>query len=188
MDRRSDYMKVLDYIVNRASPEEIRGIEMALDRRRSEAPAGVADLDFEKMASQMASKLGHTLDFDVKGMSRRLVAEMILQQVPDITDEALAGMLDRFVPSAGRGGGQAGDAAGSGLDLPRDVRLSMIDQFVRYSIGRMPAEELQSLKKASPDWVNRYWSAFDGTTRELIGRLLKAEIDSEDFWNVIERM
>ena len=29
-------MKVLDYILNRANVEEIKGIEMALDRRRSE--------------------------------------------------------------------------------------------------------------------------------------------------------
>lgn len=188
MDRRSNYTRVLDYILNHATPDEIRGIEMALERRRSETPAGMADLDFGKMATQMAGKLGHSLDFDVKGMSRRLVAEMILQQVPDITDEALVAMVDRFVSSGTGGAAGMGGASGGGLDLPRDVRISMIDQFVRYSIGRMPPEEVASLKKASPDWVNKYWSAFDGATRELIGRLLKGEIDTDDFWGVIERM
>ncbi len=170
---------MLDYIINRATPEEIRGIEMALDRRRSEQPAGVADLDFEQMATRMASKLGRSLDFDVKGMSKRLVVEMILQQYPNISDEELQALVDRFVPDGGQ-------KSSEGLQLPRELRISMLDQFIRYSIGRMPAEEQQELKRASPDWVQRYWNAFSPRHRMLLGRLLKGEIDSEEFWREAE--
>ncbi|PKL30455.1 MAG: hypothetical protein CVV45_17445 [Spirochaetae bacterium HGW-Spirochaetae-10] len=172
-------MKVLDYILNRANVEEIKGIEMALDRRRSEQPAGVADLDFQKMASQMAGKLGHSLDFDVKGMSKRLVVEMILQQYPNISDEELQAMLDQFVPDEAQ-------RRNEGLELPRELRISMLDQFIRYSVGRMPADEQNELKRASPDWVQRYWSAFSPRHRALLGQLLKGEIDSDDFWREAE--
>lgn len=179
MDRRSEYIKLLDYILHRATVEEIRGIEMALERRRSELPAGVADLDFQKMASQISSRIGHSLDFDVKGMTKRLVVEMILQQYPDISDEELQALVDRFVPEEGR-------RHSEGLQLSRDLRISMLDQFIRYSTGRMPAKELNELKSAAPNWVELYWNAFSPRHRALLGQLLKGEIDTDDFWREAE--
>lgn len=179
MDRRSHYMQLLDFIVNHATTEEIKGIEMALDRRRSEVPAGVADLDFQKMANTMAGKLGKTLDFDIQGMSKRLVVEMILQKYPNISDQELQSMVDQFVPGDGV-------SRNEGLQIPKELRISMLDQFIRFSTGRMAEQEALELKRASTDWVNRYWSAFSPRHRELLGKLLKGEIDTDDFWRQAE--
>jgi len=175
-------MQVLDFILNHAQPDEIRGIEMALDRRRSEKPAGVADLDFQKMATQMAGKLGHSLDFDIKNMSKRLVAEMIIEQYPNISETELAQLLDQFVPDEHN----TASRQSQGLDLPKDVRISMLDQFIRYSTGRMPDHEQRSLQEASPDWIQKYWNAFSIEHRQLLSELLKGEIDSNEFWHRAE--
>jgi hypothetical protein len=112
-------------------------------------------------------------------MSKRLVVEMILQQYPNISDEELQAMLDKFVPDEAQ-------RRNEGLELPRELRISMLDQFIRYSVGRMPADEQNELKRASPDWVQRYWSAFSPRHRALLGQLLKGEIDSDDFWREAE--
>lgn len=193
MDPREELVYVVDFILNRADQEGLEAVRMALDRRgvgagtRFTGPLGGTGMssgqgnvmDVQSIAKKYAEELQASIDIDIPGMSRRLVRNMIKTHEPTIPEEHLDALVDHFVPDPNK------PSPGSGADLPRDVILTMVRQFVDYSVGRLKDRELKELKAASPDWVERYWNAFPDNIRLAISELLRGNMGEKEFWQKI---
>ena len=74
----------------------------------------------------------------------------------------------------------------SSQDLPGEVLLDMVRQFLEYSTGVMPREEHASLRKAIPGWEEKYWVSFPPEVRRLVSLYLKGTINLESCWKDIK--
>ncbi|MCB1171054.1 MAG: hypothetical protein KDK25_11995 [Leptospiraceae bacterium] len=190
MDSREELVHVVDFILNRADSEALEAVRMALERRggapRFSGPMGGTGMssphgnvmDIQSIAKKYADQLQASIDLDIPGMSRRLVRNMIKTHEPTIPEEHLDALVDHFVPDPNA-------PAAGGSNLPRDVLLTMVKQFVDYSVGRMKDRELKELKAASPDWVEKYWSAFPEGVRRAISEMIRGQIGEKEFWQKI---
>jgi len=191
MDSREELVHVVEFILNRADPEALEAVRLALDRRtggadrRFTGPMGGTGMksphgnvmDVEGIAKKYAQELQDSIDIDIPGMSRRLVRNMIRTHEPQIPDEHLDELVDHFVPDPNKPNG--------GAILPGDLIRTMVKQFVDYSVGRMNDRELKELKAASPDWVEKYWAAFPDNVRIAISEMLRGQIGEKEFWQKI---
>ncbi len=112
---------------------------------------------------------------NVHRMTRRLAADMILKEKPDISDAELERLLDLWVPDGGGYGASV---------VPKEMLLTMIAQFAAYGTGEMSAEEKRKFPRG---WHEKYWRAFrrdQKLVREHIhGRMGK----EEEFWRRIRQ-
>ena len=65
--------------------------------------------------------------------------------------------------------------------IPRDILVSLIEQFVSFSLGRMEEEEDKALRSEMGPWPDKYWKSFPQVVRLLITDFLKGEMDETDF-------
>ncbi len=164
--------EVVNYILNQATSAELEVIAAALQRRREDSrgkhssPMGMA----RSMASRVQEQLGKALD--VGNISRKIVADMVRKKQPGISDKELETLLDNWLPSS------AADS-GKPRELPPDVLVSMVAQYVGARQGSLSAEERRELPE---DWERRYRDAFPPTVRRLIARFLAGEMDEVAFW------
>ncbi len=193
MDSQEELVYVIDFILNRANPEALEAVRMALERRgagpstRFTGPMGGTGMtsdqgnvmDIQSIAKKYADELQASIDIDIPGMSRRLVRNMIKTHEPTIPAEHLDALVDHFVPDPNR------PAPTNETNIPKDVLLTMVRQFVDYSVGRMKDRELKELKSASPDWVEKYWSAFPDNVRRTVSDLVRGNIGEKEFWEKI---
>ncbi len=94
MQYKSEFEYILNYILKKATPDEIAGIEMAIEKRKKNQPLSLKDLDFEKLAKQISSQVSGSFQIDIKAMARRIVANLILEKEPDISEEHLEKLLE----------------------------------------------------------------------------------------------
>lgn len=84
------------------------------------------------------------------------------------------------------GSDQASVTRDTGIDqesgLPKDLLVTMIEQFIAYSEGRMGLQEQAKLRREIPDWQEVYWKRFPPGIRDSLSLYLKGTIDNEDFW------
>ena len=191
MDGREELIYVVDFILNRADPEALEAVRMALERRgagqsaRFTGPMGGTGMtsdhgnvmDIHGIAKKYAEELQSSIDLDIPGMSKRLVRNMIKTHEPTIPEEHLDALVEHFVPDPNK--------PAPGSNLPKDVLLTMVRQFVDYSVGRMKDRELKELKSASPDWVEKYWNAFSDHVRKLVSDLIRGNMGEKEFWQKI---
>lgn len=187
-DESSELLFIVEYILKRASSQELPMIRAALEARAAQGPRSLDDLNFREMAKNMTEEitkrfgLGNNQN-QIHGMTRRLVTNMIRDNVPEISERDLNILLDQWVEK--KPAGQS--SAGKEEYLPPEAVMSMIDQFVRYSLNKMPSQELNELKRSMPDWAERYWGIFSMETRSIIRSLLKAEMNTDEFWSRIRQ-
>jgi len=181
---------ILHYIMNEAGPEELNVIRSALDRRGGvQTPQHLNELKFSEMAQKLTKDMGDRfatpMNDQVHQMTRRLVKNMIRENEPEMPEEHLNLLLDQYVPGAGGqpGGGPPG---GREAEMPKDVLESMVDQFISYSLGRMPEDQDQALRREMPEWPSAYWEIFSQPTKKLIANFLKGNIDSQEFWRAFD--
>jgi len=177
------FVQALDYILNRAKPEELEVFREALERRIGTLDPTISSLNFGNMAKTMTSGMNTRFGIpdNIHAMTRRMVANMIIQQEPHISEEELEALLDQWVPDAGR------MAAGKEVDLPPEAVLSMIHQFISYSTGRMQDEERKELESWKTEWTREYWEIFSEETRQLIASFLKGGMEEDTFWLQIRK-
>lgn len=155
--------RIVDYILNSASEDELIAISEAVKRRASQGPLG--GLNFQEMAQKVTAQFDMSMP-DMHGMARGMVRNLILQHQPDISPAEVEILLDHYVPSAER------KAAEKQKMIPPELLQNMIRQFVAYSIGQMPEAEEQELRAAMHDWPRSYWDVFTEETRAMIKDLI----------------
>jgi hypothetical protein len=180
-----ELLRIVNYILKRARHDELGMIRAALDARAAEGPKSINDLNFRDMARSMSQEISQRFGLSsdgqhMKDMARRLVTDMIRQNIPDIPEKDLQILLNQWLDNRQ-------SHAGKEELLPVEAVESMIDQFVRYSLRMMSEEEAAKLKAEVPDWVDRYWEIFSMDTRHLLRSLLHAEIDTKEFWTHIRQ-
>jgi hypothetical protein len=164
---------ILDHFNSTATSEEKKELERLMKARGS-----ISGLDFAKgasprdMAENISRQMGITSN-QIKESARELVAQMVLQYDPYISDEKLKALVDHMV--------QGKKAA---PQVPAPLLLDMISQFVDYSLGRMTAAEQSGLPEG---WTAKYWEHFPESIQRLISALLKEEIPESKFRMAVVR-
>jgi len=184
-----ELVKTLDYILNRCNEADIEAVAAAVVRRRRDiAMYGAMPIapDPHRMAEELTSQLniGGNIE-NLKTSIRDYAIRIIRQQAPELTDAQINELTSSWIPDrSGRkktGKSSRGQSLAADTDLPHDLLLSMIDQFVSFSMGRMEEEDDRALRREMGAWPARYWDAFPQVIRLLITDFLKGEIEEDEF-------
>jgi len=187
-----ELVQTLDYILNRCNKRDIEVIAAAVVRRRRDIAmfGNMPEVpDPRRMAKQLNAQLN--IEGSIEGLKNSVkdyAIRIIKQQAPELTEKQIEELTRSWIPQtkAAKSGGKtssvdsAADSIGDG-SIPRDVLVSMIDQFVSFSLGRMEEEEDKALRKGIGPWPDKYWNAFPQVVRLLIADFVKGEIDEKDF-------
>ncbi|MBN1838121.1 MAG: hypothetical protein JW820_19850 [Spirochaetales bacterium] len=192
-DREALY-QILDYILNKATSDELGVIAEALKRRTSQH-RGLGGIDPRGMAERMAKNVKEQLGKlgDIGEIARKMVTDMIREKEPGISDRDLEVLLDTWLPGTrsdarSRGEPSAPDAAAAGATsadttspagLAPDVLVTMVSQFVAGSQGTLSEQEQRELPKG---WREQYWESFPHPVRELINEHLHGRLGEVEFW------
>ena len=202
MDRDQLY-KVIDVILNHASEDDLEVIQAAIDRRTGdeEAPEGEGGA-FQFSPKKMAEESAHTISEQVsysqdniRNMVKNFAVDIIRQNAPELSDEQVRELLEAWIPNPQQGGrkntGRRGDRQPQANSqeqpaeegsIPSDMLITMVEQFIAYSEGRMPVRQQAQLRKEMGDWQETYWKWFPPEIRDAIALYLKRTIDKETFW------
>jgi hypothetical protein len=189
MDQR--LYDAVDFILNHAKTRDIEVIQEALKKRLTDQASHAMGYDPENIAREISDSIEeqvHQSIQSVEGSVREYVASLIKEKVPEIPDEHLKALLDSWVPKPGRKKRAAGKP-GAGLtgagELPEDVVLAMVGQFLSYSTDTMPPSQQAALREEIPDWQEKYWQMFPDPVKKALRGYLKGELDSETCWRRI---
>jgi hypothetical protein len=184
-----ELVKTLDYILNRCNERDIEAVAEAVVRRRRDiafyGSMPVAP-DPRRFAEELTSQLniGGNIE-SLKNSIRDYAIRIIRQQAPELTDAQIKELTRSWIPdkSSRKKTGKSGlnQSLVADTDLPHDLLVSMIDQFVSFSLGRMEEEDDRVLRKEMGSWPSRYWDAFPQVIRLLITDFLKGEIEEDEF-------
>lgn len=165
---------VVEYILNRATAADLEVIAAALERRGN-ATAGA--MNFQSMASGITRGFADRFKMpdNINQITRNMVKSMIRQHEPNIPEDHLEALLDKWVP------GQEKLREGQVERYPPEVVYSMAEQFFQYGIGSMPDKELQELKKLMPDWHEKYWNIFSPVIRNMLAEAIRGQMNLQEF-------
>lgn len=171
-----ELVRVMDFILNRCDEKAIEAVAAAVVRRRRELAmfGGMSNLpDPKKMARELSSQIN--AGASVEGMRetiRNMAVKIIRQEAPELTDEQIAELTAAWVPDR---------SASSGPNLPPDMLLEMIDQFVSFSTGGMKEAENNKLRADLGAWPQRYWTAFPDVIKLIVKDYLNGEMDEKAY-------
>jgi hypothetical protein len=172
--------EVVDYILNMATEKDIIAIKSALKRReaRSASPSGQSLGDMVTgMASSMNERLTMPLD-DLRKTVRDMVARIIRENAPEISEDQVNELLSEWVPGNAR-------RQRTSSQFPPDAIISMLKSFIAFSLNAMtPIEDMQ-LRQRIPNWPERYWSSFPENVQKLVSLYLKGKLDEKVFWKEV---
>ena len=183
-----ELVRTLDYILNRCGERDIEAVAAAVVRRRRDiARLGSMPVapDPRSLAKELSSQLN--IEGSIEGLKtsvRDYAVRIIKQQAPELTDAQIEELTRAWIPqNRGSSGGGGGNGQGSFQDssVPVDLLVSMIGQFVSFSLGRMEEEEDRALRKEMGPWPDKYWKAFPQVIRLLLTDFLKGEMNENDF-------
>ena len=172
--------RILDFVLNQSTEEEIEVIQQAMTRRLEDLRFGASRLRIQEMARKTGESVQEQFTYSdrFQSMMRDFIRRTVRESQPDIPEKELEEILERCLPNPKTA------EKGREKDLPGEVVKSMIVQFIDYSLGRMPEEQKIELV---PNWHRQYWGIFASRTRKLIADLLGEKIEEKTFWEEIER-
>jgi len=181
-----ELIKVLDYILNRSDEASIEVLAAAVVRRRKDLAmfgSAVAMPDPQRMAAEISAQINAGIGSGIEGMKnsiRDMAVRIIRQEAPDLSDEQIAELTGAWIPDTPKNTGKSADEEAPSA-LPRDILVSMIEQFVSFSRGTMSRTEDKQLRDEMGAWPERYWKAFPSVIRSIISDFLKDKISEQEF-------
>jgi hypothetical protein len=178
-----ELVKVLDYILNRCDEAAIEAVAAAVVRRRRDLAlfGGTRNLpDPRRMAKELSGQVN--IGASIEGLRdsiRDMAVRIIKQEAPELTDTQIDELTRAWIPGPDGGGGPA-------EKLPRELLLSMVDQFAAFSQGRMSKAEDAELRKEMGSWPERYWNSFPPVVRLVVTDYLKGETGEKEFRSKLE--
>ena len=174
----SELVRVMDYILNRCDKKSIDAVAAAIVRRRRELEMfGDSLPDPKKMAQDISSQISMGASIDgMRETIRNMAVRIIRQEAPELTDEQIAELTAAWIPGQAAPSGRA-----SGGNVPPEMLLEMIDQFVSYSTGQMSKADEKKLKSEMGVWTERYWKAFPEVIKIIIKDYLNGEIGEKAY-------
>jgi len=174
----SGLLQAIDYILNKSDASTIEVLAEAVVKRRWDMSIfnAVGDMpDPQKMAKEITEKINAGIGIGIEGM-RKSIQEMIVriirEHAPELSESQIDELCAAWMPETGK--------AKNG-DLPANVLLSMIEQFLSFSHGNMKKSEDEDLRKEMGAWPQRYWNTFPPVIRQLISDFLKDKITEKEF-------
>ena len=171
-----ELVRAMDYILNRCDEKSIDAVAAAVVRRRRELAmfGGSANLpDPKKMAREISGQVN--VGASIEGMRetvRNMAVKMIRQEAPELTEEQIAGLTAAWIPDR---------SSHPQSDIPQDMLLEMINQFVSFSTGSMGKAEENKLRQEMGAWPERYWKAFPDVVKLIIKDYLNGEINEKAY-------
>ena len=188
-------VKTLDYILNRCNEQEIEAVAAAVVRRRRDIAMFGGRTTSIPNPKNLAKEI--STQFNMEGHMEGLTASIrdyairiIKEQAPELTEKQIEELTNAWIPSSlgkqAKGSAKSPGSAKSTdsakpIDIPQDVLVAMIGQFVSFSLGRMEEEDDKALRREMGPWPDKYWKAFPQVIRLLIKDLLNNEIDEREF-------
>ncbi|MDR1894876.1 MAG: hypothetical protein LBQ61_09375 [Spirochaetales bacterium] len=173
---------LVDFILNQAEDRDVEVILQAVKRRYDDRNApGAMGIKPAQMARETARKISGQMGFSedmVRDMVKKMARETIAQNAPELSPSEIEELLEAWVPRSG--GGESGPDR-SGKEIPRDALVTMVKQFVSYSLQTMSATEQMQLEGELSGWPVKYWERFPAELRRLLGLYLKGVITEADF-------
>jgi hypothetical protein len=168
----SELVRVMDFILNRCDEQAIDAVAAAVVRRRKELSmfGGAANLpDTKKMARELSGQINAGASIEgLRETVRDMAVRIIRREAPELTDEQIAELTTAWIP-------------GGGGELPAELLLEMIDQFVSFSAGSMSAAEDKKLRSEMGAWPERYWKAFPGAVKLIVKDYLNGGINEKAY-------
>jgi hypothetical protein len=171
-------LQALDYILNQSDESTIEVLAEAVVRRRRDMSlfSAVGNMpDPHKMAKELTDKIDTGINSGIESM-RKMIRDMIIRIVrehaPELNDSQIDELCEAWLPGAD---------GNKKNDLPSEMLLSMIEQFISFSNGTMKKSVDEELRKEMSDWTQRYWNAFPPVIRQLISDYLKNKIPEKEF-------
>lgn len=184
MDRERIY-PILDFILNHADREELEAIREALKRREERVSFG--GLDVQTIAKEtgrsIEDQIGGGID-SMRQMIRSFAVEIIRKEAPEISEKDLSTLLSAWIPDPGR---KKGLGRSHENEVPKDLLMTMIKQYIAFKTETMDPRELRELSREMNDWPERYWGSFPQSIQRIITKYLRGDIEADMCWELIER-
>ena len=168
--------KIIEEYLKTATPDERRELKRLLKLKENNDNRLVRqglNVDIKKSAKIMAGEINNQLGLtekSIKKMATHIVAEMVLQYKPDISDAELTAVVNLMVQGS----------SNKTKKIPSELMRTMVMQFIAYSLGKMTEREKAQFPKG---WAEKYWGYFSDDTKYLITAYLKNEIDDHKLWS-----
>jgi len=186
MDRDQLY-KVVDAILNQATEDDLEVIEAALQRRLGEDEEGGGSSAFQFAPKKIAEESAHSISEQVsyskstvRNMIKNFAVDIIRKEAPELSDEQVRELLKAWIPDPESATPRAQHKKES--NIPFDMMIAMIEQFIEYSEGRLSVRQQAQLRQEMGEWQEKYWKWFPPDIREALSLYLKGTIDKESFW------
>ena len=158
--------KIIEEYLKTATPEEKRELNRLLKSRENSDNKLIRqglNIDIKNSAKLMAGEINKQLGLtekSVKKTARSIVAQMVLQYKPDISDAELTAIVNQMVQGS----------SNKTEKIPNELLKTMIMQFISYSSGKMTEKEKAQFPKG---WTEKYWGYFSEDIKSLIKEYLK---------------
>lgn len=176
-------IQTLDYILNHSDEASLEAIAAAVERRQKDfgAAGSIPGIpDPQRMAKELSGKINAGINSSIGGLKdsvRDMVVSLIREKAPELSDEQIE-VLSRTWVSPDKSGKNASS-------IPRDMLISMIEQFISFSNGTMDKAADKSLRDEMGAWPERYWNAFPPVIRSIVTDYLKNRITEGEFYSKI---
>jgi hypothetical protein len=195
---RDELYKIVDAILNKATNDDVAVIQAALERRSGEGEPGFLRVSPKKIADTVARSVADQISYSketIRNMVRSYAVDIIRKEAPELSDEQVRELLHSWIPDP-EGAPRQSTAEQRREEetddyesaIPKDMMVTMIEQFLVYSEGNMPVREQAQLRRAMPDWQKTYWEKFPPKIKDALSLYLKGTIDRETLWIDIHKV
>jgi len=178
MNRDPELVRALDYILNHSNEASIEVLAEAVIRRRRDLSiyqATGTTPDLQRMASQITEQINAGVGGGIETMKksiREMMVRIIKENAPELSPEQIDELSRSWLPET---------PSEKEKDVPRDMLVSMIEQFISFSRGNMRSSVDKSLRDEMGAWPQKYWNAFSPVIRSIITDFLKDKITEKEF-------
>ena len=175
-------VQTLDYILNRSDASTIEVIAEAVVRRRRDLSVFYAVGNFgdpQRMAKEITERINDGIGAGIEGMRdsvREMIIRIVQEHAPELNDKQIDELSNAWLPDS-----VMRDGTNKSEQIPSDVLLSMIEQFISFSNGAMKESVDEGLRAEMGAWPQRYWKAFPPVIRQIISDYLKDKVTEKEF-------
>jgi len=175
-------LQALDYILNKSDGASIEALAEAVNRRKRDLTLfnSVGNIpDPQRLTKEITEKITEGVGGSLEGMKKSvqdMIKKLLKEHAPELNESQINELCQAWLPDRI---GKKNSSGGS--ELPPDVLLSMIEQFVSFSHGEMKPSVDKSLRDEMGAWPERYWNNFPPVIRQIITDYLKNKTTEKDF-------
>ena len=176
-------LQALDYNLNHSNEATVEILAEAVVKRRRDLSvfSTMGDIgDPQKMSKEITEKINAGIDAGMQGMKksvREMIIRILKEHAPDLNLKQINELCEAWLSGAPGTSGKKTSSA----SIPNDILLSMIEQFVSFSLGEMNEYLDKNLRDQMGAWPKRYWESFPPVVQQIITDYLKDKISDKDF-------